>query len=399
MYEPYAVRHSELFARLATFRRFSDYEHRKTVAAAEALANRAVDLYRGAVPEKCGGMPMANADGIFARAERYVEALENDQFPLLGAFAEIGGGMGDHCFIEKDGVMHIFYIRHFIGYSWAERYSDALGHAWSTDLINWNYSQPVVTIAPDGPDTFQVWAPAVIEHNGKYYMYYTGVNDEFAQSICLAISEDLFTWEKYDGNPVVLPGEWSPWREDKWSACRDPMIISDGKGTWYMYYCAQQRTDNGQMYDQPTDGTHPNNCPIFTDIPVKNVVAVASSRDLFNWKDEGFLELPGVVNPPESPYVFRYNDTFFLIAAGNRSIFISEGDLLKGWKPFDNHGVQVVEGCSEIFEYKGIWFLSATNWEAPGELFAQEQYLRIRELFWKEDGTMVTGPYLKAPIQ
>ena len=398
MYEPYSVKYCKLMARLATFRRFSDFEYVKTVAAVDALANRAMDLYRGAKQEKYSGIPEIDPDGIFERAESYVDALERGEYPLLGIFAEIGGGIGDHCFIEKDGVMHVFYIRHVIGYGWGERYCDALGHAWSTDLFHWHYEQPALTISADKFDNFQVWAPAVVEKEGKYYMFYTGVNREISQTICLAFSDDLFVWKKYEENPVFVPGNWSPWREDKWSACRDPMVFGDGKGTWYMYYCAQERTDGGTMQDTPADGTHPNNCPIFTDIPVKNVVAVASSTDLIHWKDEGPIRIKGVEDTAESPFVFCHEGTCFLLSAGSGKIFVSDGDMVGGWKPYDNNGISVVQGCSEVFSYKGRWFISSAGWKAMGSLFAQEQYLQIRELFWQKDGSMIAGPYLCAPI-
>jgi len=55
-----------------------------------------------------------------------------------------------------------------------------------------------------------VGAHFVIKHNGKYYMFYTGAwvetdinpRDRIFR-LGVAISDDLFTWTKYEGNPVL----------------------------------------------------------------------------------------------------------------------------------------------------------------------------------------------------
>jgi beta-xylosidase len=71
------------------------------------------------------------------------------------------------------------------------------GHAVSTDLINWEVKEPVLQTKEGEWDEYQVWAPHVIYHEGEYWMFYTGVNNNVAQAIGLAKSRDLYHWERW----------------------------------------------------------------------------------------------------------------------------------------------------------------------------------------------------------
>ena len=225
---PFYLTYADLRARVAPFRMRTDFETRKTVANIDALMGRAQEIDAGAFPGgRFGEAAGHNVQNLMERATRYTEALERGEFPLRGMFCEPGMALIDHSFVEKDGVMHVFYIRGHVGYEWDTRFADTFGHAPSTDLVHWEIQPPCLTVTHGGMDGYQVWAPGVTEKDGVYYMYYTGVNLDVAQSICLATSRDLYTWEKYEGNPVLLPGAWGAWREDAWSDCRDSMVFVD----------------------------------------------------------------------------------------------------------------------------------------------------------------------------
>src|SRR5699024_5870928 len=69
-----------------------------------------------------------------------------------------------------------------------------------------------------------VWAPHVIHHDGRYWMFFAGgTADHTAYRMTLATSDDLFTWTRHE--PVLF--------EDGFDA-RDPMVIHDGR-RWLMY--------------------------------------------------------------------------------------------------------------------------------------------------------------------
>ena len=377
---PFYAAYSDLRVRLAPFRTKTDFETVKTVANIDALMGRAQSIDAGADPGGRFGWAVGhNVENLMERAERYTSALERGEYPLRGMFCEPGMAFIDHSFVEKDGVMHVFYIRGHVGYEWDTRFADTFGHATSTDLVHWDIHPPCLTATRGGPDDYQVWAPGVTEKDGVYYMYYTGVNIHVAQTICLATSRDLFTWEKYEGNPVVLPGEWGAWRVDAWSDCRDSMVFLDDDGTAYMYYCTARKTPAGGM--EPALG-------------------IASSRDMINWRDEGAYAFDICDVALESPFVLKKDGKYYLFytnCSHGTSYAVSDSPIT-GWKSL---GMLLepkvaplcpanVPSCAEVFCYKGNWYISCAE-RQPG----CEQYLEIFRLEWLEDGTVKVGKRLE----
>jgi len=116
-------------------------------------------------------------DGMIGMAEEFMEVLATGRDPLDGKYAEPGGYTVDHALIKKDDLWHLIYIRGIAATNWPEYPLSNFGHAVSSDLVNWHTEKPVLETVKDGFDTYQVWAPHVIEHDDKYWIYYTGVTD------------------------------------------------------------------------------------------------------------------------------------------------------------------------------------------------------------------------------
>ncbi len=377
---PFYAAYADVRLRLAPFRTRTDFETVKTVAVIDELLNRADTIQAGAYAGgRFGWATGHNVENLFGRAERYTAALERGEYPLRGMFCEPGMSLIDHSFVEKDGVMHVFYNRGYIGFEWDTRFVDTIGHASSTDLVHWDVHPPCLTAARGGHDDYQVWAPGVTEKDGVYYMYYTGVNIHVAQAICLATSRDLFTWEKYEGNPVVLPGEWGAWRADAWSDCRDSMVFLDDDGTAYMYYCTARKTADGGM---------------------ETALGISSSRDMLTWHDEGAYTFDICDITLESPFVLKKDGKYYLFYTncGHGTSYAVSDDPISGWRSL---GMLLepkapplcpanVPSCAEVFCYKGVWYISCAE-RQPG----CEQYLEIFELAWQDDGTVKVGKRLE----
>lgn len=188
-------KYCDLKVRVAPYRRCGDFETVKTVAAIDTLADRADTVHSGANPNGrfgWGAVLGMTEENFFKLALDLLERLEKGDEPLRGKFAEPGGALIDHSFIEAEGEMHLFYNRGYIGYDWPERFVDSIGHAVSRDLISWEIKPPVLTAEKGGHDDYQVWSPGVIKYNGGYRMFYTGVNFNIAQAACMAKSDDLY---------------------------------------------------------------------------------------------------------------------------------------------------------------------------------------------------------------
>lgn len=81
----------------------------------------------------------------------------------------------------------------------------AIGRAVSQDGIFWTGASTVLTPGSLGTwDAGGVGEPTVVFHQGKYWMWYVGINGTGRNaSIGLATSVDGLTWTKDSGNPVI----------------------------------------------------------------------------------------------------------------------------------------------------------------------------------------------------
>lgn len=110
----------------------------------------------------------------------------------------------------EDGLWYLFY----------ERGDRGIWLATSKDLKVWTNIQdePVFKPGPEEYDKYGIAVNQIIKHKGKYYAYYhaTASEDWHEWTSCVAISEDLIHWTKYQGNPIL--------RENKSS----PILVHDG---------------------------------------------------------------------------------------------------------------------------------------------------------------------------
>jgi len=182
------------------------------------------------------------------------------------------------------GQYHIIYLR--AGFShvpWE--------HIVSSDLIHWNElpSAIVPDGALDGPDGQDVGTGSVVEHDGTFHIFSTGINSRNKrgeQCIMHATSADLVGWTKHP--------EHSFYADDatyKNAGFRDPYVFwNDEAGAFWMILCA---------VDAKTG---------------KWTQGVAQSSDLQTWKQlEPLAYDPPSTVAPECPDLFKIGDTWYMI--------------------------------------------------------------------------------------
>ena len=115
-----------------------------------------------------------------------------------------------------------------------------MGMAWCDreDLREWHKSEQPILVPEDGGDweCGGLYKEYVAEHGGRYYLFYNAKNIPapgkfWTEQTGVAISEDLFEWKRFPGNPVmrVRPGHFDS------QFVSDPFVVWDGE-RWLNFY-------------------------------------------------------------------------------------------------------------------------------------------------------------------
>lgn len=233
--------------------------------------------------------------------------------------------MKDFAIIRKDATWHIFAIYCDLTVN-CDPLRRGLMHLTSVDLKNW--TEVGYVLAPDGGtdfDDYDVWAPSIVERNGTYYMYYTGVykngSNTYVQKIGLATSTDLTTWTKYSTTTPVfdctaLSGVYyNPANNSDGAACRDPHVTWDENEHQWVMSVSSRRTGS----------TPANNMSI----------ALATSEDLVTWNPYGFIPATDDYTS-ESSHIFTHAGTYYMVftedGSGAKWIdYLTSTNLYTGW--------------------------------------------------------------------
>jgi hypothetical protein len=192
-------------------------------------------------------------------------------------------GMKDHTVFIFDGFYYIAAIRRPAEYIFA--------YGRSADLCNWEDLGTVIDRRTLGEwDGWAIWAPFVLEDNGVFYMYYTGVTQDFTQSIMLATTSnpaDPDSWQR-QGMVFQPDHDGMLWQAGSWADCRDATVYKEGD-TYYMYY-------TGSDIDGPIVGL---------------ATSVSPHGPWFDWGMT--LTLPQSGGMAESPTIVRHAGFYYLL--------------------------------------------------------------------------------------
>ena len=150
--------------------------------------------------------------------------------------------IGDLTVIIHKGIYHLFHLiipNH-----------DYIAHAVSKDGISWRRVDNALFVGHPGEwDDDMLWTMDVCEVNGKFEMYYTGLQRRdrgVVSKIGLAESDDLMSWQKKnrDHFPIEPKGVYyEAWNANprKWLSFRDPFRF-EHEGEVYLLVCARSVT-------------------------------------------------------------------------------------------------------------------------------------------------------------
>ena len=191
--------------------------------------------------------------------------------------------VNDHTFIrDSTGLWHLIGITHQEPFRPLEEVD--LCHATAASLLGPWTKHPAALSADASWGELHLWAPHVIAHDGRYWMFVCGGSLDGGETyrLHLATSDDCFTWTRHVANPLVVDGFHA----------RDPMVLRVGD-RWVMYYTATH---------EPKYGNH--------------VVIATESDDLVHWSGRTVVYRDALEGdhggPTESPFVVERAGTYYL---------------------------------------------------------------------------------------
>lgn len=189
-------------------------------------------------PDASGMNYLTSQDGYTWTDETGGPVFGSPMVPYIG---EHTAALASGGFVQDDGTWVMFFwtfanttVQGFIGRATAP----APQGPWTVD------PEPVLSPGAEGEwDERRVSRPTVVEADGRYLMYYEGINRGLSGSIGLAISDDGVTWTKHDdpattdapythSDPVFIPElDWMS------SHVQQPEVVNTPDG-WVMLFKA-----------------------------------------------------------------------------------------------------------------------------------------------------------------
>lgn len=232
-------------------------------------------------------------------------SLIMNQKDIAECFAPEGKYLWDSWFLNTKNGVHAFYLcSPRDGDPEARHHNNvSIGHAFSTDLYSWEDRGLALEPSEDKSkfDSLSIWTGDIIEHEGKYYLFYTGRRESefWVQRIGLAISDDLSKFTKvenfcleadpryYHTDAELNSLEFPP-------AFRDPFILKDPLSQQFiMVFAARHKDCDENIY---------NGC-----------IGWAVSDNLLDWEQRPPLLIPGGIDQLETPQLMYWKDHYYLL--------------------------------------------------------------------------------------
>lgn len=158
-------------------------------------------------------------------------------------------------FIYYKGKYHLFYQHFPYAPVWGTMH---WGHAISEDLVSWEH-QGVALFPTREEDQNGCFSGSALEHEGRMYLYYTGVHyekpdpdnihkcldDQFVSAQLMISSEDGVHFDNFHGKRVAVPALLDKRLGDR-THTRDPKVWR-GKDAWYMVLGSRSMDNRGKL--------------------------------------------------------------------------------------------------------------------------------------------------------
>lgn len=200
------------------------------------------------------------------------------------------------------GWHHLFYQHNPYEAKWGHMH---WGHARSRDLVNWEHLPIALWPSLEKGEEHVFSGGAITGPEGRPVLFYTSIGQrDPEQWLALPTGDDLITWEKHLGNPVVTLKHHGALKVDSW---RDPFLFREA-GRTFMVTGGNLDPRGGyaavQLYE-------------------------AQDRRLSEWKHLGpiFRHPDRSVRNIECPNLFKLSGKWVLLISPHRPVEYFVGDL------------------------------------------------------------------------
>lgn len=249
----------------------------------------------------------------------------------------------------------------------------------SRDLVHWRYVGDALTTTPAW-STGDWWAPDVIAHGGRYYMYYVGKSLANNQH-CVAVATATRPTGPFADRGVIGCGDAAV------QGYIDPAPLIDANGKAYLYVSV----------DNPYHSI--SVIPLASDL----LRAAGPRRELFTvsqaWEHGPYF------TTVEGPFPLKRGNTYYLFYSGNDW----QHDYAMGYAtapsplgPFTKYARNPIlrgtphvtgpGGGSVVQGLHGGWWLVYHAWSGSPGYASSVRNLRIDPLQWKGESVSVRGP-------
>jgi len=219
--------------------------------------------------------------------------------------------IGDTWYYVNEDTVHCYYLT---CPTTIERHTAwDIGHAVSTDLINWSDHQIVLKKGKFGEwDDTCLATGSVIKHDGRFWMAYTAKWDKPDVAVGIAVSDDLYHWEKIGNRPMTQIDDRYYERTGSGSRpishWRDPFLFSH-EGYIYHAVCASKNTG-------PIDS--------------RGTVGLARTKNFLSWEVIPPPEIEEVAAELECPQLHVCGDKYLLVFSSSYELFSQEMQVKYG---------------------------------------------------------------------
>lgn len=282
-----------------------------------------------------------------------------------------GNWMNDPIPFFRNGEYHVFFQHNPHRACWGTMH---WGHAVSRDLVHWELLPLALAPDPDMPDQNGCWTGSVIEANGRFCLFYTGIPciNPLHQVQMLACSNDLLSWQK---RPVPLL-ELQDKPVGGGECFRDPCVWREDDA-WYMAIGGERSERQG------------------------GIVFLYTSQDLFKWDylHPLFEGDTATGHDCECPDFFPLGDGHILLSSRNnvwwhRGHYRDHRFLRESFGPADGGAFYAGKTCIDANGRRLLfgWIMERRSQSAQVAAGWSGALSLPRVLTWLPDGTLGMAP-------